>query len=69
MITITTTIVVLSLTNCGFLVFTTDIVELDSILEQDALLLQPHYTGQFSAGAGMALSVYNYNYIIMFVVT
>ena len=31
-------IVVLSFTNCGFLVFTTDIVELDSILEQHALV-------------------------------
>ena len=37
---ITTTTVVLSLTNGGFLVFTPDIVELDSILEQQASSLQ-----------------------------
>ena len=35
---ITTTEVLLSFTNCGFLVFTADIVELDSILEQHALI-------------------------------
>ena len=57
---ITTTIsVVLSLANCGFLVFTPDIMELDSILEQHALL-QPIIISPVQ----VALSC-----IIMFVVT